>query len=392
MTPPMSNRERLLTILDGRLPDRIPWIPRLQIWYDAHRGRGDLPPRCQGKTLREIEHELGMGAPAREGQVFRAELRDVEVRTETDDGRRTTSYHTPVGTVTTISQGSTTLTQGGIASELVVKHMIADPEDYVVAEYIIDHTDIIPTYDAYRRYEAKIGDDGLPLVSIGADPMYRIIQDLVGYNNVYYHLHDERDRVLHLYDVLWTYAARVQDVVLASPARLILHGEHFDSQFTPPKLFREYMLPYFQAFADRVHDAGKALACHADADTSNLLELIRESGFDMAECFVTAPMVSVTLADARRAFGDDVIIWGGIPSSILCDPVSDQAFEQYMVELFRTIVPGQAFILGVADNVMAEAKFERIERISEMVARYGDCPIDVTALPSVRGQDNGIQT
>jgi hypothetical protein len=55
--------------------------------------------------------------------------------------------------------------------------------------------------------------------------------------------------------------------------------------------------------------------------------------------------------------------------------VSDAAFEDYMRELFYTIAPGHAFILGVADNVMAEAKFERIERITEMVATLGNCPM-----------------
>ena len=63
----MTNRERLLTIMAGRMPDRIPWIPRLQIWYEAHRRRGDLPERYRGWSLDEIERHLEMGAPARNG-------------------------------------------------------------------------------------------------------------------------------------------------------------------------------------------------------------------------------------------------------------------------------------------------------------------------------------
>ncbi|MGC9349962.1 MAG: uroporphyrinogen decarboxylase family protein, partial [Anaerolineae bacterium] len=243
------------------------------------------------------------------------------------------------------------------------------------------HTRVIPTYEAYLAYEAEIGDEGVLLVGMGPDPMYRIIQDLVGYNNVFYHLHDDRDRVLHLYEVLKEHTAEIQQVVLDSPARLILHGEHFDAQFTPPYLFKAYMLPYFQPFAEALHDRGKVLSCHADANASNLLDLIKESGFDMAECFVTHPMVPLTLAEARTALDDDVIIWGGVPSVVLCDPVTDQEFEAYMLDLLRTIAPGNAFILGVADNVMAETKFERIEHISAWVEAYGSCPIDPDQIP-----------
>jgi hypothetical protein len=46
-----------------------------------------------------------------------------------------------------------------------------------------------------------------------------------------------------------------------------------------------------------------------------------------------------------------------------------------MDKLFKTISPGDAFILGVADNVMPEAKIERLRRISEMVEERGTYPV-----------------
>jgi len=128
----------------------------------------------------------------------------------------------------------------------------------------------------------------------------------------------------------------------------------------------------------RTFKKGRCQSCHhADNDTKFLLSLIKEAGFDMAECFVTAPMVHCTLAEARQNWGNDVIIWGGIPSSILCPPVTDEVFETYMEDLFRTIVPGDTFILGVADNVMPDAYIERVIRVSEMVEAYGKYPVGV---------------
>ena len=60
---------------------------------------------------------------------------------------------------------------------------------------------------------------------------------------------------------------------------------------------------------------------------------------------------------------------------ILGDPVSDAEFEATMLDLFRVIAPGDAFILGVADNVMPESKIERVARITEMVEACGACPL-----------------
>ena len=156
-----------------------------------------------------------------------------------------------------------------------------------------------------------------------------------------------------------------------------MSGSHFSSMMTPPKLFQK-MMPFYQEYSDQLHQRDKLLVCHADADTSTLLELLVEAGYDLMDCFVTSPMVPVTLERSREAFGNKVIIWGGLPSILLCDPVTDQEFESYMVNLFQAIAPGDAFILGVSDNIMMESKVERLDRVAEMVEEWGRYPIDPT--------------
>ncbi len=103
----MTNRERLLAIMEGRSPDRVPWIPRLLIWYRAQVMRGRLPERLRGMPLREVERTLGMGTPAREGRVFSStQGGDVEVTTRREGMSVVTTYRTPAGTVQTRAQRS----------------------------------------------------------------------------------------------------------------------------------------------------------------------------------------------------------------------------------------------------------------------------------------------
>ena len=100
----MTNRERLLAILDGRSPDRLPWIPRLQVWHTARTLQGTLPARFAGLSLRQIERELGMGTPARDGPVYRSQQEgDVDIRTEAAGDSVLTVYRTPAGTVSSPS-------------------------------------------------------------------------------------------------------------------------------------------------------------------------------------------------------------------------------------------------------------------------------------------------
>ncbi len=78
-------------------------------------------------------------------------------------------------------------------------------------------------------------------------------------------------------------------------------------------------------------------------------------------------MTRATLAQAQAAWGDRVIIWGGIPSAVLCPSTSDEVFERFLEELFGQAVPAGNIILGVGDNVVGDAIIERVERISALV-------------------------
>ena len=59
------HRRRSQSILDGEVPDRTQWAPRLGLWYRAHQHCGTLPPALAGLSLDEVEDRLGMAHAAR---------------------------------------------------------------------------------------------------------------------------------------------------------------------------------------------------------------------------------------------------------------------------------------------------------------------------------------
>lgn len=377
----MTDRERLLAILAGESPDRIPWIPRLQVWHTAHSRLGTLPERFRGLSLRQVEAQLGMGAPARDGRIFTVEQTgDVEVHQEQQGTATVTTYRTPAGTVATLHRRSVELEAVGIGS-LEVEHMVKRPQDIAVIEYLVEHTHYRPTYEEYRTYEATVGDDGFPLVSAGDCPFHHFLQKLAGYQNGYLLLADYPDEVERLLATMEEIEREsLWPIVAGSPAQLVLHGVHFDSTLTPPPHFARYITPYYQDFSELLHLHGKILAMHADNDSRLILRQIEEAGFDMVETFTTWPQATCTMEQARQAWGDRVIIWGGVPSVILEPAYSDEAFEAHMRQVFRAMAPGDAFILGVADNIMPGALLHRLERIAEMVAAWGAYPLDPAGL------------
>ena len=371
----MNERERQLAVLDHKMPDRIPWVPRLLEWYKARLVTHTMPKRWEGWSLRDIEHDLRVGTPARDGQIVRAVQEGVEIVQRDEDGQQVTEYHTPVGSVRSASRTSAFLEERGMGGR-VEEWPLKGPKDYKVWEWIVEHTHWEPTLDAFRAYDAEIGGDGLPMLQIGDVPIHEFLLALAGYNDAFFQLADYRVQVEHLLAVMTAVEVeRFWPVVLQAPARLLLHGVHLSSRITSPPLFDRYIIPYYDRVMPMVHAAGKSMAMHADNDTSLILKHIARAGWDMCECFVTAPMVPVTLEQARQVWGNRMIIFGGLPSLLLSPSVSEADFRDYVDGMFRAIAPGDAFILGVADNVMPDSIIERVAWLTEQVEARGDCPI-----------------
>jgi hypothetical protein len=136
---------------------------------------------------------------------------------------------------------------------------------------------------------------------------------------------------------------------------------------TPRPIFRRLFLPYFQRFADSMHGAGKLCAFHGDADLSGLLPEVAETGMDVVDCFACAPLVPLTLAEARRAWRNRVVIWGGIPSTILLPSCPRAEFRAYLKEVLTEIADGRALIVAVSDNLMPGSDWERLVGLVEGV-------------------------
>nr|MBC8230996.1 hypothetical protein [bacterium] len=233
----MTHRERIIATLEGRPLDQIPWIPRLTLWYNGRKKIGTLPEKYRHWSLEEIEKDLGLGTPARGGGFLSTRQNNVETKSYQDGNDTVTEYITPAGTVSTRHRGSEELSNVGIGGR-VMEYMIKGVEDYAVIEYMVENIEVTPNYEAYFAYDKTISDDGFPMPGLGDCPMGRIMREYIGYNNFFYELNDHAAQVEHLCEVLTEHDKRkVWPIVAKSPARLILHGVHFDSQFTSPPFF-----------------------------------------------------------------------------------------------------------------------------------------------------------
>ena len=77
-TEKLTIHDRISAVLQGRTPDRLPFIDRMELWYASKLHTDDMPARFEGMSLNEVHRTIGFGR-----QKFTApyafKLRRVEV-------------------------------------------------------------------------------------------------------------------------------------------------------------------------------------------------------------------------------------------------------------------------------------------------------------------------
>jgi hypothetical protein len=383
-------RERVLAIMTGKKPDRIPFIDRIDFWYQHHLYNGTMPDEYKELSEAEIYREVGIGQQAWE-QPYAYKYHGVEIISSfegevvlhdrdpvlkffptvidliTPDiaGVTMTEFITPMGKLSVQHKMLTNMMAAGTLPYMI-DHIIKGPEDYRIFEYIIERAEFLPLYEDFFINEVDLGNHGFLTPSLDRIPFQSLLIDVIGETELFYALHDNPasvDRLLTLLDAQTTEKLN-QMADLTVP--FVEFGDNLDGFMTNPRLFKKYCLPNYQRYSESLHQQGKKMGSHTDGNLQPIVGLIAECGLYVCESFTPAPITDCTFEEAWEAWQEGPIIWGGIPSYYLEERIEDHIFYEYVDHLLE-IVGSSPFILGVGDAVMSDNNIDRVRYIAERV-------------------------
>jgi hypothetical protein len=400
----MTVKERILATLRGEPTDMLPFVPRLDIWYNANSRAGTLPAPYQKATLREIVDDLGWGYHSIIPNFadFRSEEGDLDVglglydlhknpyrivlhnvgrscRRDPATGRLHVEYDTPKGKITTTVVYDDRMRAGGITLYVITEHAIKSMDDYPAVAYILNNAEVIPDREEFERYKRDfIGDRGVAvaLSAMFASPGHYLIKELMDLETFYDEMSENPDEMDAFVEEIRPFWEKLHAAALATSAEVILSGANYDSSITSPGMFRHYITDELRHQSDELHAAGRFLATHTDGENIGILPEYVKAGIDIADSICPAPMTKITLAKTREVFqGSGITIWGGIPSiAVLKDLMSDEAFYRYVDSCMEAIGPGDHMIVSVADTVPPAASFDRLRHLSKVCSEFGPVP------------------
>lgn len=343
-----NHREEIELALAGGAPKYVPFS-----FYDCLFPKGFDPRPLQAK---------GMALCARRG-VWNKVYPNVKIRELKEaDGSIRLLYETPLGTLTSFQKAAAL----GFAP---IEHPIKKRDDYRIAKFIVEDARYEPVCDLFRGEIDKIGAAGKVIAHTCYEPLMDIQVTWIGQEQFCYELADNEDAVLDLHETLVRNHRLMYEAVANSPADYVLYGGNVVPEMLGPDRVRDLIAPCWNEFADRLHEKGKKIGCHLDANNRTILDTVRDCKLDFVEAFTPPPDCNVSVADARVAWPKKRL-WINFPSSVHLS--SDASIRAATVEIIQQAGDRQGFLMGVTEDVPV-AHLER--SCSAILEAIRTCPV-----------------
>lgn len=362
----MSVRSRVLAVLHGEKPDRVPWLGDLDYWINALNAQALMPEEYQGTGIFQLHRDLGVGFYLQGYWPFQPIYDGVQVEQEVGDNARVTRVKTPVGELRQVERY---LPESYCWA--YQEHYIKDWRDLKVIRYWVEHTFYQPDYRLAEERYGLIGDNGLVLCYLPRSPLMEMIAVLAGIQAVTYAWADATDEFDETIAVLARKSDEAAEIALRSPAECLMIPENLSSEMVGKRLFSKYVQDYEQRWNRKIKDVGKFSFVHMDGTLKGLIREVASTGFSVLEALTPAPVGDLAVEEIQDWVAPDTILWGGIPGLYFSDLVSDQEFERLVIHTLEVMRRRPRYVLGAADQVPPGTRWERIRRVGELVEQYG---------------------
>ena len=364
----MTPRERVLSVLEGRKPDCVPWLADLDYLATSLVARGKRPRGFQESDEYIAWHrDLGVGFYQQASWPYREIREGCEEREWWAGATRHREITTPEGTLRERWQWSEQT-----VSQAPVERLVKGVDDIGAYRFLMAHTRYEPDYTAARRRQRQVAEMGLVMCFLPWSPLMRMVVADAGIEAVVMMLADAPAEMAETLRVVKESLDRASTVAVASPAEVLMITENLSSEVVGERLFDRWLRDSYVEWAAKMRGAGAFSCIHMDGTLAGLLRQVSSVGFTFIEAMTPAPVGDVAVEDwPRFRNGGDTIYWGGIPGSYFTGLVSDEEFDRHVKETVTFMKNDGRMVLGVADQVPPDGLERRIRRVGQLVEDYG---------------------
>lgn len=371
--PALNSRQRLLSVLDGKIPDRVPVVAFVDgIFMQHYLGRpvddlcADVVPFCRS---------LGFDA------MIRIYCEDV-AEWETSDWRLSTEafgasgaqrhikrIETPGGElrqVTVVRQ-----TQPGLYQTHTEEHLVKTRHDLALMER---YRVIRPPVDTapLERAVASIGDDGIIVTYGGGAAHTGAALYLRGLDRLTLDAIDDPA----FYEGLLNWAIEYESGLLDTleeiePDLCQLGGLRAQGNFVGPEFYRKHILSYDRRYIKEVQRRRLKTVYHNCGYSRTLLDLYTQLGTDAFETFPPPPVGDGNVTLVKQKLGGTTVLLGNIDQVCLLREGSPEQVYEVTRETVLAGKEGGKYILMTADEVFPDTPIDNLRAMAQAGIDHG---------------------
>ena len=372
----MTERERILKVFQGEVPDRVPYMLDLShYYYHKFQKRWELFGDYSIPEYEMIDYnrskKAGFYIP-NQASFFKVACDDTvqyHVWKETHGGMPEIhwKYETPYGTVERVRVWEPV----SYSWAPTVREVNTEDEIRVLA-YALSHQKYMGPTGNYEKWVDYVGDDGVVYCPMSYSAMGEFLGYWMGIENTIYNTADYPDTMHEAVDAINSSKLDIiRGIARDIPCEVIIGGDNFHSSIQPPSFFREWSMDFYKQFSQIVHEHGKKLTLHVDGWLRGAVTYVREAGADGVDAITPSPMGDLTPAEIRAEAGDQLILSGGVAPNLWYEDVPMEVFRQACIDWVELSKQSTALIAAAGDQVPPGAEESRIDVYREVVEEYG---------------------
>jgi uroporphyrinogen-III decarboxylase len=371
----LSSRERLLAVLSGREPDRLPvWTLYPRARYGAYVDVYNLPayrelvPIIWQQT--DFFDRRGIPAPFLYTAAARVES---ETTTEGRSEVTRTQVETPYGALTAESR----LNPNASAhwdTECLFKR-IEDLE----AALAIPYEPAIPDLTEFLEAGRRLGDAGLMMMDLSTP--VGILDGAAAPADFACWIAQEMDALLRFLDVVFEREYRWLEEALrrgAGPVFFATGTEFVAPPLASPTAFARLSTRYSTPLFELIHRYGGYVIVHHHGRARLVIDQILASGADAIHPIEEPPIGDTPLADAKRRMAGRATIVGSVQYDDL-SRLEDEPFEALVRRQIRDASAGGGHILaptaGPYETEITPQHVRNLKRMIELAHEWGTYPL-----------------
>ena len=355
----MNFKEILFAQFHGRAPGRLLFMPDLSLWFEWHSERGTLPEEHRGSSLAGIASALNCPAWAVQ-TPWQLEYDGIDVTREKSETQRAIKYRAKSKVLSEI------WSLGPDGDWWQTEYPVKDEDDLDAAEEIVKAMQY--RLKSFAPSAAESNPGVLDAIQLPKTPYSDMLHTMLGWSDGLMLMMSEEDRLTELLGIMEEKRnALIQTLAAGFSHSIFLAPDNLDGQFISPAVFDKNLASSYQSAREILHQQNNCLWVHLGGISRHLLPLLAAAGVDGLAGISGPPQSDATLAEARKAAGANITLWGGIPQDYVM-PQHDLSVLVESVEAAKAFAAADnRTIVGIADHVPVDAEFSRLMEISNRI-------------------------